>query len=508
MRKLKYLFIFIYFVSFLNAKQNTRVTGNVSYYFINRLSNSDLINIPFRLMNVDIYHQRERVKVKGTLAIEYKPRVNTDFIFDSDPIDFKIIMRQLYVSYYLDNGEISIGKKFYNWGSADENSPIDVLNPYDYYYLFDGTSERKLGIYSASFDFYLPGEWKISGMFSPMHNTSRFPSNDPEYPIELPGTPSSLEQIFEIKHPHETALSIQKSTNNFDFTLSYVRAHDRVFGISGANLYKYVSDTGNNAGANPFTDLKYSYRLTEAKNLGIVMLFNDFTIRTDIGFFRSFDENDNNDTFKNVGHHYDITLQNEDSEHINLYELITPENVTEDNACTDFDNNPIDCSFPFKEDAEYIQGVVQFEIPLPEDYQINLQYFEFSIKEYRNLITEYNIPTEIDIPNVQIDLSDPESLFFPGLGAPISLLSKKIAFISLEKSLLDNDLNLTLSLLNDIDEGNGKLYAFESEYSISNKLSCLLGITKINGDSSQGNFYRFNAMKDFSHIRTELTYNF
>lgn len=506
MRGFKYLFIFIYVLTFLNSSQNTTVTGNASYYFINRLSNSDLINIPFRLMNINIYHQREKVDVNGTLAIEYKPRTNTDFIYDSDPVDFKVIMRELYITYYLENGEISVGKKFYNWGSADENSPIDVLNPYDYYYLFDGTSDRKLGIYSSSFDFYLPGEWKISGMFSPMHNTSRFPSNDPDYPIELPGTPDDLNQIFKIKHPYETAFSIQKSTNNFDFKLSYVRAHDRVFGISGANIYQYVG--GN--GANPFTDLKYSYRLTEAKNLGIVMLFNDFTVRTDIGYFRSFDENSDNDIYKNIPHHYDIILGHNDAEHTNIYELITPDNpnVTSENACTDFDNNPVDCSFPFKEDATYIQGVIQFEIPLPEDYQINLQYFEFSIKEYRNLITEYNIPHEIDIPNVQIDLSDPESLFFPGLGAPISLLSKKIAFISLEKSFLDNDLNLTLSLLNDIDEGNGKLYAFESEYDISNKLSCLLGITKINGDSSQGNFYRFNAMKDFSHIRTELTYNF
>ena len=35
-----------------------------------------------------------------------------------------------------------------------------------------------------------------------------------------------------------------------------------------------------------------------------------------------------------------------------------------------------------------------------------------------------------------------------------------------------------------------------------------IGFNKINGDSSQGDYYRLNAMEDFSAFRTQLTYNF
>ena len=95
MRLLKYISTLIFILTVLNANQNTTITGNANYYFINRLSNSDLINIPFRLINVNIYHQRDKVDVNGTVAIEYKPRTNTDFIYDSEPVDFKVIMREL-----------------------------------------------------------------------------------------------------------------------------------------------------------------------------------------------------------------------------------------------------------------------------------------------------------------------------------------------------------------------------------------------------------------------------
>ena len=184
------------------------ISGNLEYFFMNRLSNSDVVNIPFRLLNLNIYHQRDNIDINGEFAVEYRPRLDTDFSFDDNPTDFNLVLRDLYVTYYLENGEFSFGKKRYTWGSADENSPIDNLSPYDYYYLLNGTQERKLGIYSASFDFYLNNDWKVAGIVSPLHNTSRFPIDDPEYPLSLPVSPSKG-QFLSINNPYESGIYLQ-----------------------------------------------------------------------------------------------------------------------------------------------------------------------------------------------------------------------------------------------------------------------------------------------------------
>jgi hypothetical protein len=508
------------FLCVLSANQNTNVSGNIEYYFMSKLSDSEITNIPFRLLNLKVYHQRDNLDVNGEFAIEYRPRLDTDFTFDSNPTDFNPVLRELFITYYLDNGEFSFGKKKYTWGSADENSPIDNLSPYDYYYLLNGSQERKLGIYSASFDFYFNNEWKnifplifvnlfpplaflidgdfkISGMISPLHNTSRFPVDDPDYPLGLPVSPSKG-QFIPINNPYEVAFYIQKSLQNFDFSFSHFRGYDRVFNVTGFALYKY-----GNIGINPQTELKYSYRLTEANNLGFVALFNDFTVRSDITLFRSFDRNDIN-SFLDAPYSIDVQAGTDN------YNIITAADEecgkTNDNGVITY----IDCIYPFKEDAKYIQGTFQVELPLPNDYLINLQYFKYDVKEYRNLLTEYDLPDNVQLPNVQIDLesADNEDLFLPGLGAPYSILSKKLTFIIIEKYFPDNDLKLSFTTVYDLDEGSGHLFAFETEYNFGNGLETVIGFNKINGDSSQDDLYTFNAMEDFSSFRTQLTYNF
>ena len=127
-----------------------------------------------------------------------------------------------------------------------------------------------------------------------------------------------------------------------------------------------------------------------------------------------------------------------------------------------------------------------------------------------SLLTEYDLPSNVQLPNVQIDISnaDSEDLFLPGMGAPYSILSKKLTFINLEKLLMDNDLKLSLTLVQDLDEGDGHIFAFESEFDFGSGLVGIVGFNKINGDSSLGDLYRFNSMEDFSSFRTQLTYKF
>ena len=47
-------------------------------------------------------------------------------------------------------------------GSVDENSPIDHFNPYNYYYLLLGGTEKKIGVTSLSIELYLNNDYLIS----------------------------------------------------------------------------------------------------------------------------------------------------------------------------------------------------------------------------------------------------------------------------------------------------------------------------------------------------------
>ena len=319
----KILILFTIIQAALLANKNTVVTGDVSYYYMQRLNDQSLANIPFRMLNLNVMHQNNNFDVNGNFALEYRNRKDTDFMENSDPSDINPVLRELYLTYFLDNGEISLGKKIYTWGSVDENSPIDILNAHDNYYLLIGTSERKLGTYSLSFDYYINnGTMKISGIYSPMHNANRYPIDDNEYefgfPIAITG-----KQILKIENPAEMGLSLQQSFNRGDFSLSYFRGYNRSPSFSGINEYTMmvkdeygtvpIDETGPNGVTDGIPesyepidwgpdwvwhtsqskdfDLLYSYHLTEATNLGGVLLFNDFTIRFDYGLFNTKDDN-------------------------------------------------------------------------------------------------------------------------------------------------------------------------------------------------------------------------
>ena len=110
-------------------------------------------------------------------------------------------------------------------------------------------------------------------------------------------------------------------------------------------------------------------------------------------------------------------------------------------------------------------------------------------------------------PNDVLTCLLPYNEYSPGMGEPFAILSSETMFISLEKTLLDNDLKLTLSTLMDLDKGFGELASFEADYNMGNGLNAIIGLTKVIGDDEVEN-YAFNDMKDFSNLRFEIKYNF
>ena len=146
-----------------------------------------------------------------------------------------------------------------------------------------------------------------------------------------------------------------------------------------------------------------------------------------------------------------------------------------------------------------------------------MQYFKYKLNSYtyENPIDE---DTSIKIPNISLpDECKDEATgtlvidgcvsFTPSMGAPFALLSSETFFISLEKTILDDDLKLTLSSLMDLDEGFGELISFDADYDIGNGLETKIGLTKILGDKEQDD-YAFNDLENFSNLRFEIKYNF
>jgi hypothetical protein len=83
-------------------------------------------------------------------------------------------LEEAYMLYSAEQYDWSIGKRIYSWGVADSYKPMDNLNAYE---LTDIPDLRKLGIFSASFNYSWP-ETSINFVVVPFFTPSRLPEKD------------------------------------------------------------------------------------------------------------------------------------------------------------------------------------------------------------------------------------------------------------------------------------------------------------------------------------------
>jgi len=469
--------LFIVFVNIKGNPSNFLFSGYVDYTYISRLSDHSLINIPYRMGSLNLEHQSGNFLLNGTFALEYHVRDDSYFLGSSNPQDFILDMRELYTTYSSDNFEFRIGKQIHSWGSVDENSPIDNASALDYYYMFFGGTDRKLATLSTAIDYYI-NDFKLNVVFSPIHSTNRIPLGDDDFPVRLPVYPK-VSEIFSISDkPYEGGIYGTYSTRFGDFSASYFSGYDRTFNLTGVNVYGHGSDISF-----PYVDIVFGYRKTTVLGLGGVLLRDYFILRWDTGYFSTQDQNKSIDRLSSFNPTY------YDSLHF---------------------------TYPLLEKAKYQQSTIQFETELPFDINFSAQYFTHDTLSYSS--DSLPIDQEIDIPNLEInpDNMKPSNFFTPGMGVPLAILTKKAVFIIIDKSFLDNQLKISMTSMMDIadysvtNETAGSLTEFKLEYSMTEDLQSLLGITKINGSVNHpnGEDYPFNRMKDFSHIRFELKYFF
>ena len=132
----------------------TFFSGYIDYTYIARQSDQSLINIPYRMGSLSLEREHGDILLNSTIALEYHVREDSYFLGSSNPQDFILDMRELYLTYSSDSYEFRLGKVIHSWGSVDENSPIDNASSLDYYYMFVGGTERKMGTLSGSLDYY------------------------------------------------------------------------------------------------------------------------------------------------------------------------------------------------------------------------------------------------------------------------------------------------------------------------------------------------------------------
>lgn len=473
-----YFFIHIFLFSKILSQDSKPIfSGYLDFTYIARQSDQSLINIPYRMGILNMERESENLILHSTFALEYHVREDSYFLSTSNPQDFILDMRELYLTYRSDFYEFRIGKQIHSWGSVDENSPIDNASSLDYYYMFFGGTDRKMATLSGSLDYYF-GNLKINTVFSPLHSTNRIPLGDDDFPVELPVYPDAKEILPIPSKPYEAGIHGTYSLGFGDISLSYFSGYDRTFNLSGVNVYGRGSDISF-----PYVDIVYGYRKTNVLGLGGVLLSDWFTLRFDVGYFSTEDKNK--------------TIDRPSSFNATFYDSLH-------------------FSYPLHEKSVYQQATLQIETELPFDINLSAQYFSHDTLSYSS--DSLPVDQEINIPNLQIDPENmtPSNFFTPGMGVPIAILTKSAVFVIMDKKFFDNRLTASLTSILDIAEYpsisgvSGSLTELKLEYSIIQNLNGLFGITTVNGNNSHPDkeLYPFNKMEDFSHIRFELKYFF
>ena len=481
------LSFFIFLGNAIPENLNTLISGYVDYTYISRLSDKSLIDIPYRMAALKVEKRSNNMLLNGNFSIEYHVRDDAYFLGSSDPQDFIFDMRELYLTKFYDQFEFRIGKQIHTWGSVDENSPVDNPSSLDYYYLFFGGIERKMATLSLAIDYYI-GDLKINTVFSPIHATNRIPLGNDDFPIELPVYPQASE-IFSIQGlPYEGGIQGTFSTGFGDISASYFSGYDRTFNLTGVNVYGHGSDISF-----PNVDVVYGYRKTDVFGLGGVLLNNWFILRGDLGYFSTLDKN------KSIARPSSFNPVYYDSLHF---------------------------TYPLMEEATYFQSTFQLETELPFGINLIAQYFTHDTLTYSS--DSLPVDQEIDIPNLEIDPEEmePSNFFTPGMGVPLAILTDRVFFLTLNKSILNEQLKFSLTSMIDAStikekksdssgiekdhSSSGVLLELKMTYSIDQDLDGTIAITKINGDPDhpEGASYPFNKMEDFSHLRFELKYFF
>lgn len=430
------------------------ISGDLTPSRMFRLSNGELIDLPFRLGNIGIDYAYGDFELKTVSALETRwkdPEISEDM--------FKL--REAYLLWYPSFGEVKLGKMIHAWGAADANNPTDNLSPYDYYYMFLAGTDRKLGSMSLAVKTYI-SDFQIELVALPEFVGNRFPLNEPDFPINIP-VPDGA-QYFYPENEFEIGGRVQYAMGMGDLSASYFKGNDRSFSPAGLEIDLTPLMMG---GAPGFTS-HLTYRETDVLGLDAVLFPGNWTLRTELAYFRT----------------------------------KTPE--------IDF------AMSKFTYDAEYLQSVIQIEYAFANTVQLmgqfisnNTQKMESAMEQdgnYQGLEIMLQDTSNHALDPLRAQFSQmgiPE--FSAGMGTPFALIADQVVILSSMVTLLDNALELNGMFMVNLEE-TGYMANIGSTYSIMEGLNLETTLAYFIGGDEEGN--RFKQLEDFSNLTLGLSYSF
>ena len=252
-------------ISYLSAQFN--YSGEINPSVMTRTSNKTQIDLPYRIMSVNLGYTLGNLDFKIVSALEHR----------NNPSEWEYDIREAYFAYYPDWGEVKVGKQIHAWGAADGNNPTDNINAYDYYYLFNSGAGKKVGSFSFSAKIYYKS-FQLEGIFTPKHEVNRFPYGEKDFPLAIAEKP---EIAYPVEDDWEFGFRIQTTVGESDLGLSIFNGNDRSPTLLTANV------TFQDNIPPQINNLNLGYRTTTMWGLDFVTFIGDLTLRMESALFKT-----------------------------------------------------------------------------------------------------------------------------------------------------------------------------------------------------------------------------
>ncbi|NIM50951.1 MAG: hypothetical protein GTN78_24445 [Gemmatimonadales bacterium] len=158
-----------------------QLSGFVEYDNITYLKKGNAAKINSR--NQGILQLELRHRASGVAEAFGSVEIRAD---QADPARNRVFLDEAYISLYIGDADIRVGKQIYAWGRADALNPTDNLTVWDFSDILD-TDDEKIGALSARVEYYF-GDWMVEGVLVPSFTASVLPGVDSRWWPELPAT--------------------------------------------------------------------------------------------------------------------------------------------------------------------------------------------------------------------------------------------------------------------------------------------------------------------------------
>ena len=370
----------IIFTLFLicTAHAQMNISGELNPYVMTRTADQSQINLPFRLLSLDFGFSFESFDFKTVTGVEQRYSTR----------EHSIELREAYVAFYPNWGEVKIGKQIHSWGAADAINPTDNLNPYDYYYMFKAGTGKKIGKLSLASTVYREN-YQVELIVSPYFTPNRIPYGEKDFPLALDKKPLIK---YPVKNELELGVRFQTSLAGGDISLSYFKGSDRMPSVQSA----YLPITSNMV-----RNFDLGYRKTTVLGSDFVTFLGDFTIRAEGALYNtqsaSIDRPPNSDGY---------------------LEII--------------------------QDVINSQYVIQLEYTTATDIMVSGQFIGSNTFNEKN---QWFMPKS---PSANIEF--PVLPFNPGMGTPFAMFTNQAVLISSSGVMMDDQLELIGSSMINLNE--------------------------------------------------------